>query len=145
MSTHNRYVPLLARRCCLATSRCDSALFVGVLAACVPPTLHCLMGTVLPWMLTRFRENGSAPDSKEGGEREVADAKLRSTYTSRDAAAIRTICRLAATVAVEEGRGSAWWRKRVSASGLRKLGPLGREAEVALAEAFFYRTGGAAK
>lgn len=56
----------------------------------------------------------------------------------RDAAAIRSICRFAASVAFAGRENPVRFRERVSGSGLRKLGPLGKEAEVALAEAFFY-------
>jgi len=62
----------------------------------------------------------------------------------RDIAAVYAICGLAASVvastASREGGGAdpVRFRERVSRSELRKLGPLGREAEVALAEAFFY-------
>lgn len=63
----------------------------------------------------------------------------------RDTVAVHAICRLAAGVAAsstatgDEGADPVQFRDKVSGSELRKLGPLGREAEVALAEAFFYR------
>ena len=73
----------------------------------------------------------SGKGSEQAGEWAAAGS-------GRDADAIRAICRFAASVAVTRREDSVRFRERVSGSGLRKLGPLGKEAEVTLAEAFFY-------
>eukprot|EP00903_Cladosiphon_okamuranus_P013875 g12907.t1 len=165
--------------------RCEPVLLAQVLSTAAPPTLDCLVGTVLPAVVTRitrlsFRNsagaeptsreaatnNESSSSSRNSGAREeagleegtgtVTSAPRNSNSTSRDTAAVHTICRLAASVAAssttpgtrvgEENGGPdpAQFRDKISGSELRKLGPLGREAEVALAEAFFYREGEAA-
>lgn len=143
-------------------------MLAQVLSTAAPPTLDCLLGTVLPAVVARissrngtgavsaFHETGSSSShgsnnvhrltSGEAGARGATSAPRSSS--SRDTAAIHAICRLAASVAAssvtargERNRGAdpVQFRDKLSGSELRKLGPLGREAEVALAEAFFYR------
>lgn len=141
-------------------------MLARVLSTAALPTLDCLLGTVLPAVVARIssrngggsvsipRETGSDSNSSRnsrpvsGEEGAVASAPRSSS--SRDTAAVHAICRLAASVAAsctttrEEGPDPVQFRDKVSGSELRKLGPLGREAEVALAEAFFYREAGGA-
>lgn len=114
--------------------RCNPVMLVQVLSTAAPPTLDCLLGTVLPAVVTRI---SSHHGTSSGSTR------------NRDTAAVHAICRLAASVAAspkttrggeeDGGPDPVQFRRKVSGSELRKLGPLGREAEVALAEAFFYR------
>lgn len=145
-------------------------MLAQVLSTAPPPTLECLLGMVLPAVITRIssrsvagtvstsRETGSSNTlstnnnrtSRTNGSRTVNGTSGRGN--NRDTAAVHTICRLAASVAVSstitrEGAGDGGpdpvqFRDKVSGSELRKLGPLGMEAEVALAEAFFYREAG---
>ncbi|CAM9238283.1 unnamed protein product [Laminaria digitata] len=120
--------------------RCDPATFAEVLSACAPPTLECLVATVLPSLLAGISSRETnASSSGKGSERGDEWGTVRS---SRDAAAIRAICRFAASVALATQEEPVRFRERVSGSGLRKLGALGKEAEVALAEAFFYGAAG---
>lgn len=53
--------------------------------------------------------------------------------------AIRTLCELVGEIAKAEKQDPVRFRDKVAASGLRKLGAIGGEAEVLLAEAFFTR------
>ncbi|CAM9462188.1 unnamed protein product [Ectocarpus fasciculatus] len=137
--------------------RCDPAAIAQVLLAASPPTLDCLLGTVLPGLVTKISSRSApakAPTSSEtgtkdssasgrtGGEQAVSSAG----HGQRDTAALLAICRLAASVAasVRGGADPVAFRDKVSGSELRKLGTLGKEAEVALAEAFFYGEGAGA-
>lgn len=158
--------------------RCDPVILAQVLSAAAPPTLDCLLGTVLPAAITRITRissrngTGAVSTSRETGNDSSCNRNSRASgeagietgvrtvtsalrnRNSRDTAAVHTICRLAASVAasssttrVGEENGApdpVQFRDKISGSELRKLGPLGREAEVALAEAFFYREGEAA-
>eukprot|EP00752_Nemacystus_decipiens_P014168 g12599.t1 len=146
--------------------RCDSVMLAQVLSTTARPTLDCLLGTVLPAVVTKISSrNGTeaVPTSREAGSdgnggrnsRASGDAGIGAvagaprSSSSRDIAAVHAICRLAASVAAysattREGKKKGGidpvkFRDKVSGSELRKLGALGREAEVALAEAFFYR------
>lgn len=118
--------------------RCEPMVVVQVLSSCAPPTLECLLGAVLPSLLAGIssRADATACTSKENGKQRSEGFPPASS--NRNTAAIHAICRLAASVAVSVGEDPVRLREKLSASGLRQLGPLGKEAEVALAEAFFY-------
>lgn len=150
--------------------RCDPVMLADLLFSAAPPTLDCLLGTVLPAVVTRISSGtgtGAVSTSGETGSDSNSSRNSRSSgvagvgtatgaprsSSSRGTAAVHAICRLAASVAASvssttaregEGKGGAdpvQFRDKISGSELRKLGPLGRDAEVALAEAFFYREG----
>lgn len=137
------------------THRCDPAVIAQVLLAASPPTLDCLLGTVLPGLVTKISSLSAAakaPTSSETGTKDSSasgrnggeQAATSAGNGQRNTAALLAICRLAASVAASV-RGDAdpvAFRDKVSGSELRKLGALGKEAEVALAEAFFYGGGG---
>ncbi|CAM9318614.1 unnamed protein product [Hapterophycus canaliculatus] len=139
--------------------RCDPVMFAQLLSVAAPPTLDCLLGSVLPSIVTRISSPAATAEhgqqginddgnvsgdngrnrGEQGGRTAVTAARDR-----RDIAAVHAICRLTASVAASaKGKGEnadpVWFRDKVSGSELRKLGPLGKEAEIALAEAFFYR------
>lgn len=138
--------------------RCDPAAIAQVLlAASPPPTLDCLLGTVLPGLVTKISSRSApakAPTSSETGTKDSSasgrtggeQAASSAGHGQRDTAALLAICRLAASVAasVRGGADPVAFRDKVSGSELRKLGTLGKEAEVALAEAFFYGEGAGA-
>lgn len=127
---------------CSATQRCDPVVFAQVLSTRAPPTFDCLLGTVLPSLLAGISSrNATATSEGKGSEQ---SGKGPTGRGGRDEAAIFAICRLTASVASAGGEDPVRFRDRVSRSGLRKLGPGGMEAEVALAEAFFYRGAGGA-
>lgn len=95
---------------------------------------------ILPSLLAGISSRETnASSSGKGSER---GEEWGTVGSSRDAAAIRAICRFAASVALATKEEPVRFRERVSRSGLRKLGALGKEAEVALAEAFFYGAAG---
>lgn len=124
------------------THRCDPATFAEVLSACAPPTLECLVVTVLPSLLagisSRDKNGSSSGNANPGGKGSERGGEWAAAGSGRNAAAIRATCRFAASVAIAGREDPMRFRERVSGSGLRKLGPLGKEAEVALAEAFLY-------
>lgn len=104
-----------------------------MLSSCAPPNLNCLLNTILPPLLAEIASRNGAATCKR---------KHATTGDGREEAAIRSICRLTASVASKEGKDYVAFREKVSGSGLRELGPLGREAEVVLAEAFFWAGAG---
>lgn len=134
-------------------------MFAHVLSTAAPPTLDCLLGSVLPAIVTEIsspaattdsasapgqraaENNGSSDYGRNRGEQGVGSA----IYDPKDIAALHAICRLTASVAAAAAKGREQdadpvrFRDKVAGSELRKLGPLGKEAEIALAEAFFYR------
>lgn len=118
-------------------------MLARVISAAAPPTLDCLLNMVLPAVITRVSSPHVAANAPTSRAREEAGTGT-GRNGQRDIAAVHAICGLAASVAAStasrEGGGAdpVRFRERVSGSELRKLGPLGREAEVALAEAFFY-------
>lgn len=132
-----------------------------VLSTAAPPTLNCLLGTVLPAVVSSIscrnsvdaestaRDTTGRSSSRKSGEEGAVGTMDIDRYSQRDIAAVHAICNLAASVAAsaprgggraqKEGADPVQFRDKLSRSELRKLGPLGKEAEVALAEAFFYR------
>ncbi|CAM9117135.1 unnamed protein product [Scytosiphon promiscuus] len=143
--------------------RCDPVMFAHLLSIAAAPTLDCLLGSVLPAVVTRMSKPAATPGSASGpgqngtdnngdgsrdngqnsGEQGVETA-VTAGHDVRDIAAVHAICRLTASVAasakgMEQDVDPVWFRDKVSGSELRKLGPLGKEAEIALAEFFFYR------
>ena len=122
--------------------RSDPAIAAQLLATRASPTFDCLLGTVLPRVIACASSCGASKASDGKRKARRVENKGGERY-GRDEMAIRAICRLAGSVAAAQGLDSSLFRERVSTSGLRKLGPLGREAEVAVAEAFFY--GGSAR
>ncbi len=118
-------------------------MLARVISAAPPPTLDCLLNMVLPAVIARISSPHMAANAPTSRENEQAGTGT-GRNDNRDIAAVHTICGLAASVAAStaprDGGGAdpVRFRERVSGSELRKLGPLGREAEVALAEAFFY-------
>lgn len=139
-------------------------MLAHVLSTAAPATLDCLLGSVLPAIVTRISSpvatadsnsersqkgadsngKGSSDNGKNHVEHGVETTPVAAEYGPRDIAAVHAICRLTASVADSaKGKGqdadSVWFRDKVSGSELRKLGPLGKEAEIALAEAYFYR------
>lgn len=91
---------------------------------------------VLPSLLAGISLRTSTTPCKESGKQHSEGTPPASNRRNTDA--VHAICRLAASVAISIGEDPVKLREKLSASGLRQLGPLGKEAEVALAEAFFY-------
>lgn len=108
--------------------RCDPGAFLELTSSCPLPTLHCMLHTVLPSFVSRSQSGGTADTSADGG---------RSSRETRGASAVRALCRKAGILSANQKQDPVRFRDVLSASGLRNLGRLGREAEITLAEAFF--------
>lgn len=138
-------------------------MIAHVLSTAAPATLDCLLGSVLPAVVTHISSptatGSTASTARQGGVLEDgieprADDRnpgrdgmrkaLLAACDPKDIAALHAICRLTASVAacaVREGQkaGPVWFREKLAGSELRELGPLGKEVEISLAEAFFFR------
>lgn len=108
--------------------RCDPDAFLDLTSSCPLPTLHCMLHTVLPSFVSRSQSSGTDNTSADGG---------RSLRETRGASAVRALCRKAGILSASQKQDPVRFRDVLSASGLRNLGRLGREAEITLAEAFF--------
>lgn len=140
----------------LLRGRCDPSSFVEFVSTCVPPTLDCLLGTVLPSLIAQIstwqqQHGAAAATESDAGARKRKDRSSEpqearppgsSRNDGRAVEAIQNLCRLGGAFAKAERQDPVRFRNKISASGLRNLGAVGREAEVVLAEAFFARSSG---
>lgn len=110
------------------TLRSDPAAVAQLLATRSPPTFECLLGTVLPALIAQVSTASQRKKPRIG--------EYGGGQEGREEDAIRAVCRVAASVALSQGQSHSTFRNRVCKSGLRELGLLGKEAEVALAEEF---------
>lgn len=123
---------MLPRAVALYSVRCNLRAFAELTSSRSPPTLKCLIHTVLPSLITGTSSNDPTEASQS---RKKDQSQIEADADELDA--VRCICKSAGVVASREGLDPVRFRDMISASGLRNLGPLGREAEVALAESFF--------
>ncbi|CAM9104563.1 unnamed protein product [Choristocarpus tenellus] len=104
-------------------SRCEPELLMQLLASCdsIPP--ECLVESVLPSLLA----HESLTQGERGGE----------GYNSRNTK-LMELCNTVGRNACLKRADPKKFRELVTASGLREMGRLGKEAEICIAEAFFY-------
>lgn len=141
---------LVAGRSHSSPGRCNPSSFVELVSTCTPPTLDCLLGTVLPSLVAQISTSqqestsASAIESNAGIRKRKGGSSESEESCNDESAlkAIRNLCRLGGAVAKAERQDPIRFRNKISGSGLRNLGVVGREAEVALAEAFFDRRSG---
>lgn len=106
-----------------------------------------MLGTVLPSLINGISSRATPTTTATatvcaisgGGRRgrREGGGKIVENDDENGTDAIRTLCGLTGRFAAEERHDTARFRDKLSASGLRDLGAIGREAEVVLAEAFF--------
>ncbi|CAM9657707.1 unnamed protein product [Discosporangium mesarthrocarpum] len=105
--------------------RCQAGHIAKLLDTYISIPFECMVEVVLPRLLA-----AQGLQQQEGCEE----------YTNTDRADMMDLCRTIARVAAGRGVGPQVFRERLLACALRSFGQLGEEAEITLAEAFFYQS-----